>query len=368
MATHYLFCLGLWSVSTLNVFAQEVGPYYPHGWKDPSQSAKERHSELAACVFDGLQAASFLANAGTAIDAAIPACESPPGNQDRTLSQKAACASAASGAIQTLLNAAALIQAATSNCDPWWPNYGALCGADVTRIVTTLAEITQGAAGTINHCPSGGRRLESANETVPARRLLDTSELAACIVSNIQGTFNLGRLGLILESFSRVCQPGPNWEASCAAATLGLISNFGYTASFIAAAASQCAEGGNRVAACAADITLITGAAAGLGSALSSVTLTCKPENIKKHWQKEEQKHANQHRMEMNEALTKELDSLASKGNVLASHTNAQKSILSRVPPSQEPLYHPLHYKDASQKLTASLNSLSGRTGGTMVV
>jgi len=289
---------------------------------DDRQEPRERASEIASCVFDSFQAAGFFAQAGVLIQTAISECELPP-----SPGQVRACLAASAGVVAAFLEGGSFISGAVSNCDPSFPRFPALCGAEALAVTASVAEIIQGAAGLVDNCGGGGpaappeRRLRvksnadnatAASSTRPgiksyssaqdSRRLSQASgeqtreeynsavaiqgtanELASCIVNAIQGTLWLGRLGIIANQFDiEACHPTntPHWREDCAASILGLLTSMSYAASFFSAVASQCPLHENLEAMCAADITQILGALFGIGSSASAMTITCEHDNL----------------------------------------------------------------------------------------
>merc|ERR1719460_1083858 len=81
---------------------------------DPHQTKQERQEEISACVFDGLQASGYFAQAAQLIDSSMLACRPPSGGGARTAAESTACASGVAGVVASFSNAAAFIAAATS--------------------------------------------------------------------------------------------------------------------------------------------------------------------------------------------------------------------------------------------------------------
>jgi len=194
---------------------------------DGQNSKFQKDNEIAACVFDVMQGATFISHVGTLLDGAEMACKATvEGASTR------GCTAALSGIVAGFGNADAYLSAALSNCGTDWPRFPALCSADSAAVIAAASMLIDGIDSVVLHC-TGGDRENKGNAT--------NTKLATCAVDNLQGTLFIRRVVQAMESFQTACSPGVNWKTNCASAAVGLSAAFGNVAIFFSASVSNCA-------------------------------------------------------------------------------------------------------------------------------
>lgn len=265
-------------------------------------------ARTASCVFDVLHGSTYLAQAGTSIDAATRKCHGPT---THTNENKALCSVSVTQIIESFAYAASFMSSVAIDCTNQ-DNWRAACSAAITNLVGAIGDLAQAGSGMSYDCPGaanhpGVRRLnETAKsdgenlQNMTKRRLwspiedpvwtyqahMDNmhsknqkAEDAFCGIYSAQSAFFLARAGLNINEAVYTC-PGvaagsePD-KAVCGIATSGIILSLVNVASFISGAVAQCQHGVNAPAACTADVTKLVAALTVVANAAQGIFVSC---------------------------------------------------------------------------------------------
>lgn len=293
-------------------------------------------ARTASCVFDALHAATYIAQAGTSIDAATRKCHGP--TQDAG-ANSALCSVSVSQIIESFSYAASFLSIIAVDCTDE-SNFRADCAASITGLIGALGDFAQAGSGMSYDCPGTknhpGRRLNEteafghdASTTVTAaenvevvdrhqdekrnesfsmeekqqRRLWSPiqnpvwtrypggnsevavrnhkAESAFCGIYSAQATFFLARAGLNINEAVHTCPKATTGvqKAVCGGDVSVILLSLVNVASFISGAVAQCEHGLNAPAACAADITKLIAAMGVVSAAAQGIFVSCVNKN-----------------------------------------------------------------------------------------
>ncbi|CAE8630075.1 unnamed protein product [Polarella glacialis] len=107
-------------------------------------------------------------------------------------------------------------------------------------------------------------------------------ELAECVINVDQAALYIAQAGLTIYAADSDCSPdnlhapgANNTERACAADILNVLTSFGWTATYLATAASECAETVSSLATCAADVTWLVTSFSEIATASASIAVDC---------------------------------------------------------------------------------------------
>lgn len=276
-------------------------------------------ARTASCVFDVLHGSTYIAQAGTSIDAATRKCQMPTPIDG---ANQALCSVSITQLIESFSYAASFFSSVAIDCTDR-ANFKAACASSITALVGAIGDFAQAGSamsydcpGTKNHPP---RRLEKKdNETVAtmenitqtleeARRLWSPiqnpvwtrygaggrsevavrnykAELAFCGIYSAQAAFFLARAGININEAVHTCPvtsatAKAEDNAICGIDVSGVILSVVNVASFISGAVAQCQHGLNPAAGCTADVTKLVAAMAVVANAAQGIFVACVDED-----------------------------------------------------------------------------------------
>jgi len=166
--------------------------------------------------------------------------------------------------------------------------------------MATLSDVTAGVAGIVQQCGNqeseedkdiedgdiSERRLSS---NITARRLRATGrqppshaqEIVECVVDTSQATFFLGRAGLEITAAVKNCAIRDE-RLECASEVSGVAGAFGFVATYLSSATSECGPTANAKAFCAADISKVVAGLAEFSAAATAMATSCAPHQLPK--------------------------------------------------------------------------------------
>jgi hypothetical protein len=293
------------------------------------------NASTAVCVIDVAQAAEMLGRAGTSLNAAVKVCVR--GEVDnKTQSQIARCASPVAGVIESFSYSASFLSQAAKECseslhikdfmknmgwDPSWidataqaAEIQAACAGAVTGFTAALAQIADSGAAVTTHCESelikyfpglagdqansaSDRRLQAANADAAqanftnqtfligdSKKEIRQQQEAECAFDIGQTTLFLANAGTQINSAVFDCsdyrlrEGGRHAKAMCAVDSAGVIRSFGFVASLISFAVTNCpAFHIDLDAACSGAIAEMVTGIAGLAASGSGFSAACEP-------------------------------------------------------------------------------------------
>eukprot|EP00929_Paragymnodinium_shiwhaense_P074489 TRINITY_DN38139_c0_g1_i1.p1 TRINITY_DN38139_c0_g1~~TRINITY_DN38139_c0_g1_i1.p1 ORF type:complete len:409 (+),score=77.83 TRINITY_DN38139_c0_g1_i1:74-1300(+) len=133
---------------------------------------QQKNADIASCVFDVLHGATYLTQAGTAIDSSTRRCQTKcvMGTHACGGQQQALCSVGVTEVIESMLFAASFLSFAGADC----PAAGFMpprCAGEVLSLIAALGDLAQAGSGTSYDCPNAnnhpGRRLEDKDFEVP---------------------------------------------------------------------------------------------------------------------------------------------------------------------------------------------------------
>eukprot|EP00927_Polykrikos_kofoidii_P008924 TRINITY_DN13720_c0_g1_i1.p1 TRINITY_DN13720_c0_g1~~TRINITY_DN13720_c0_g1_i1.p1 ORF type:complete len:326 (-),score=43.74 TRINITY_DN13720_c0_g1_i1:120-1097(-) len=232
-------------------------------------------SQIVTCVFDALQATTYLSQAGIAIDHSTRGCN--PINGEELVG----CGVDVLNVVESLGFVSMFLSDSVSQCDlsDSLDHDAGDCATAIVGLIASIADMGQGGTAIAADCtksnPSafvfGAPALQQA---IRAARDFG-SETAFCVVYATQSAWWLARAGLNINSAVSLCEAGTIAVADCAAKVAGVIGSFVATASYASGIASQCSHGWNRAAGCSSDVTKIIASLAGVASTASAVHSAC---------------------------------------------------------------------------------------------
>jgi hypothetical protein len=294
------------------------------------------NASTAMCVIDVMQAAQMLGRAGTSMNAAVKTCVEGTTNKNKI----ARCASPVGSVVSSFSYAASFLSTAAAECseslhikdflentlgwDMNWTNakaqsaeLQAACSGAVTSFTAGLAQIAESGPAMTQSCEwmknmpgmswikgavteAGGpssinRRAQDGSEMASAKELRDNGSLlgwtageirqqeeAECAFDVGQGTMFLAQAGMQINSAVTDCsdyslkEGGKHAKAMCAVDTSGVIRSFGFVASLLSFAVSNCPIFQlNLDAACSGAIADMVTGIAGLAASGSAFRDTC---------------------------------------------------------------------------------------------
>jgi len=239
--------------------------------------------KTTTCIFHVLQAALYLAEAGSAINSAAVNCpEGEKHNDDiaiigRRRGEKAShvCAVEISAVLASFGWAAYFLSSAAGTCGV--RNLLADCAAQAIGLPTSFANIIESSIAIVEDCDNQDMKQMAISLKAKKKAKVQGDDgdqaTAYCALDPIQASYWLARAGLSIQNAVVDCAKKKGED--CAADILFVIMSFGWAGGFLSMAVSDCADVINLKALCSSDIIdLIAGISMAAGEAVE-VDLSC---------------------------------------------------------------------------------------------
>jgi len=238
--------------------------------------------KTTTCIFHVLQAALYLAEAGSAINSAAVNCPEGKKNKEnvaiigRRRGEKAShvCAVEISAVLASFGWAAYFLSSAASTCGV--DNKLADCAAQAIGLPTSFANIVESSIAMVEDCDNQDMKQMAlslkAKEKAKVQGDDGDQATAFCVLDPFQASYWLARAGLSIQNAVVDCATS---KEGCAADVLFVIMSFGWAGGFLSSAVSDCEDLINLKALCSSDIIdLIAGISMAAGEAVE-VDLNC---------------------------------------------------------------------------------------------
>eukprot|EP00928_Gymnodinium_smaydae_P020541 TRINITY_DN17939_c0_g2_i1.p1 TRINITY_DN17939_c0_g2~~TRINITY_DN17939_c0_g2_i1.p1 ORF type:complete len:444 (+),score=77.54 TRINITY_DN17939_c0_g2_i1:82-1413(+) len=254
------------------------------------ENAEKRQFDIADCAFDVGIATFFLMRASLDIFAASESCiEEGVENQEL-------CAMDVSGVVASFADVGAFLAAVSDMC-PIDENPEGICAAAIEKTISAVTELVAASSGIAAQCdPDDLAQVETDIEDGEAveRRLSSQKNKfvkynerhavldAECTCDISSAILLLGYAGLEVTGATESCSNTEEEEEEklCASEVSGAIASFGFVATYLSAAATECGATAIAQAACGADISKLVSTLAELASSSSLMSKACMPEAL----------------------------------------------------------------------------------------
>eukprot|EP00928_Gymnodinium_smaydae_P028822 TRINITY_DN21882_c0_g1_i1.p1 TRINITY_DN21882_c0_g1~~TRINITY_DN21882_c0_g1_i1.p1 ORF type:complete len:460 (+),score=63.63 TRINITY_DN21882_c0_g1_i1:79-1458(+) len=247
---------------------------------------QKRQQRIAFCTFDAALATLYLMRAGVELTAGLVAC-------DEYANATAACTQDISGVVASFAEAGSFFAGVADECPVFGSSAERECAEALQRLIGSIAELVAGAAGSHVQCDYdllnetakmieegqyASRRLMSSSTTVQAVFNISSGPLlqAECACDTSSAALLLGYAGLEITGATSGCTQAGH-ERACASEVSGALSSLAFVATYLSAAASECATTANVKAACSSDISKMVAAIADIASTASGIADVCIP-------------------------------------------------------------------------------------------
>mmetsp|Transcript_55224 Transcript_55224/g.118731 ORF Transcript_55224/g.118731 Transcript_55224/m.118731 type:complete len:482 (+) Transcript_55224:66-1511(+) len=220
------------------------------------------------CGFHVFQSALYLSEAALSINAAVGDCPQPTHairGRHRGQDARVTCAVDIQGILQGFGWTAFFIMDSANFCAKT-SNAQVACGAQISGLIAALFDLGEGATAIATDCTFVGNvilksYISDQMNNQNSNPSVEPTALGFCVMDPMQSIYWLFRAALFIKGAVEDCpKHSENDKEGCAVDLLYVISSFGWAASFLASAASDCAVFVNSKANCASDLADVVSA------------------------------------------------------------------------------------------------------------